>query len=143
MRCIMKSRIFQVAFFGFLLIYPYSCKKFVDRQKENALVDLVTNGTWRITKYIDHQDDITASFSGYVFQFKSNGTVDGIHDGQITSGTWVGNVNARTIQSEFPAAPDPLKKLNYTWTVTDSYSDSVSAKAVVDSSFNFLELHKN
>jgi hypothetical protein len=139
----MKNRLLPFVFFCSLLMGPSSCKKFVEQQKENALEALVTNGTWRITRYLDHQTDITSSFSGYVFQFKSNGTVDGMHDEASTTGTWTGDVAARTIRSDFPDAGAPLDKLNYTWTVTDSYKDSVSARTTVDSAYNYLELHKN
>ena len=139
----MKNRLLLTAISFFLLICPSSCKKFIHQQEENALVNLITNGTWRVSRYKDHQTDITSNFSGYVFQFRSNGTVDGILGGQTTPGTWKADVSSRTIQSEFLNAGDPLKRLNYTWKVTDSYTDSVSARTVVDSSTNFLELHKN
>lgn len=140
---LMKNRILQIIFFCSLLSGTPSCKKFIEQQKENALENLVTNGTWRVTRYVDHQTDITDSFSGYIFQFKSGGTVDGIIGPQTIPGVWSANVNARTIQSNFPNTGDPLKKLNYTWTVTDSYADSVSARTAVDSVYNYLQLHKN
>ena len=139
----MKNRLFLILVFCSFLIFPTSCKKFINQQKEDALVNLVTSGTWRVTRYLDHQTDITDSFAGYVFQFNANGTVDGILGAQVTAGTWVGDVNARTIESDFPNAADPLKELNYTWQVTDSYTDSVSARTVVDSAYNYLQLHKN
>jgi hypothetical protein len=139
----MKNRLLLIAFFCSLLVCPTSCKKIINQQKENVLTNLVTSGTWRVTRYVDQQTDITDSFAGYVFQFNSNGTVEGILNGQTTAGTWVGDVNARTIQSDFPNAGDPLKELNYTWQITDSYTDSVSARTAVDSSYNYLELHKN
>jgi hypothetical protein len=139
----MKSPMFRLLISCFLLAGLISCKKFIERQQLNAMEELVTKGTWRVTRYIDHQTDITDSFAGYSFQFNTNGTVNGINGGQTTAGTWAGDVNARTIQSEFPAAGDPLKKLNYTWKVTDSYADSVSARTLADSVYNYLELHKN
>ena len=139
----MKNRILLFAIFSYLLICPTACKKYIAHQEENIIVNLVTNGTWRVTKYLDHQTDITDSFAGYVFQFNENGTVEGILGGQTTGGTWVADVNARTIESDFAGAPDPLKELNHTWKITDSYTDSVSAQTAVDSTYNILELHKN
>ena len=107
-------------------------------------MDLVTKGTWRITGYLDHQtNNITDSFSGYAFQFNENGTVYGIRYGQQTNGTWSANVSNKTITSNFPSASYPISMLNHTWTITDSYTDSVAAKTAVDSSFNILNLHKN
>ena len=36
----------------------------------------------------------------------------------------------------------PITLLNHTWTITDSYTDSVAAKTAVDTSFNILNIHK-
>jgi competence protein ComGC len=56
-----------------LLVIPFSCKKFIQKQEQNALIQLVTNGTWRITGYMDHQViNLTDSFAGYSFQFNQN-----------------------------------------------------------------------
>jgi hypothetical protein len=128
----------------FLFAIPYSCKKFIQQQEQNAIVDLVTKGQWRVTGYIDHQTDtLTNDFAGYLFQFNGNGTVYGVKFGQQTSGTWSANVSNKSITSNFPTATYPISLLNHTWTITDSYTDSVAAKTPVDSSFNILNLHKN
>jgi hypothetical protein len=128
----------------FLLAIPFSCKKYVQQQEQNVLINLVTSGTWRVTGYMDHQTtNLTDSFSGYSFQFNENGTVYAILSQQQTSGTWAADVQTKTITSNFPSAPLPLSLLNHVWTVTDSYSDSVAAKTQVDSSYNILNLHKN
>jgi hypothetical protein len=140
----MKKSPFLTALFLLLLVIPFSCKKYIEQQEQNALVNLVTKGTWRITGYLDHQtNNLTDSFSGYAFQFNENGTVYGVRYGQQTNGTWSANVTNKTITSDFPTASYPISLLNHTWTVTDSYTDSVAAKTVVDTSINILNLHKN
>jgi len=119
-----------------------SCKKYVQQQEQNALVNLITNGTWIVTRYLENGSDITSSFSGYVFQFQANGIVSGTKGGTSSQGTWSGDINTRTITSDFPSAGSPLDKLNSVWKITDSYSDSVAANTTLDSSFNILNLHK-
>ena len=105
---------------------------------------MVTQGTWRITGYLDHKTtNITDSFAGYSFQFNQNGTVYALLNQQQTNGTWTDNISAKSITSNFPSAPYPLSMLNYTWIITDSYTDSVAAQTAVDSSLNYLYLHKN
>ena len=127
-----------------LLVFPLSCKKFIEQQEQNALVNIVTKGTWRITGYLDHQvTNLTDSFSGYSFQFNSDGTLYTVKFGQQTNGTWSANIGNKTITSNFPTASYPITLLNHTWTITDSYTDSVAAKTAVDSSYNILNLHKN
>jgi hypothetical protein len=140
----MKSSSLYIALLLILLAVPYSCKKYIQQQEQNALVNLVTQGTWRVTGYLDHDtNNITASFSGYSFQFNENGTVYGTLNLQQTKGTWTASVTDKSITSNFPSASYPLNMLNHTWIIKDSYSDSVAAKTAVDTSFNILNLHKN
>src|SRR5450432_3779855 len=139
----MKPSFLYIAFLLILLVVPYSCKKYIQQQEQNALVNLVTQGTWRVTGYVDHDTNITASFSGYSFQFNQDGTVYGILNSQQTKGSWTASVSDKSITSNFPSAPYPLNMLNHTWIITDSYSDSVAAKTAVDTSLNILNLHKN
>jgi hypothetical protein len=119
-----------------------SCKKFIQQQEQNALVKIMTDGVWVVTRYVENDTNITSSFSGYVFQFKSNGTVTGTKQDSIVNGTWAGDINARTITSNFPTASNPVNKLNSVWKITDSYPDSVAAKTTIDSNTNILNLHK-
>jgi hypothetical protein len=138
-----KTR-FHIGLFVVLLVFPFSCKKFIEQQEQNYIVALVTKGTWRVTGYYDHQvKNLTDSFAGYAFQFNKNNTVYGIRYGQQTNGTWSVDVGNKSITSTFTNASYPITLLNYTWTITDSYTDSVAAKTAVDSSFNILNLHKN
>ena len=140
----MKRSTLYVSLLLFLFTISYSCKKFIEQQEQNAIVDLVTKGQWRVTGYIDHQTDtLTNDFAGYLFQFNENGTVYGVKFGQQTSGTWSADVSTKSITSNFPTASYPITLLNHTWTITDSYTDSVAAKTPVDSSINILNLHKN
>ena len=140
----MKRSTLYIIFFLFLFTITFSCKKFIQQQEQNAIVDLVTKGQWRVTGYIDHQTDtLTNDFAGYLFQFNENGTVYGVKFGQQTNGTWSADVSKKSITSNFPTASYPITLLNHTWTITDSYTDSVAAKTPVDSSFNILNLHKN
>jgi hypothetical protein len=139
----MKKAILLITPLLFLFFIPFSCKKFIQQQEQNYIVDLVTKGTWRITGYRDHQIIITDSFAGYAFQFNKNNTLYGTRYGQQTNGTWTVDVSKKSITTNFPSAVYPITMLNYTWIITDSYTDSVAAKAAVDSSFNILNLHKN
>jgi hypothetical protein len=112
----MKLPSIYIVFLFILLAVPYSCKKYIQQQEQNALVNLVTEGTWRVTGYYDHEiNNITDSFSGYSFQFYENGTVYGTKNGQQTNGTWTASISEKTITSNFPTAPYPLSMLNHTW----------------------------
>lgn len=121
-----------------------SCKKAVQQQEQNIIVQAVTTGHWYVQQYIDTTVDVTADFSGYEFQFYQNGNVDAIL-GSVTksSGTWSSDMTNYTISANFPAnASDTLKRLNYTWKITDSYLDYVEAKASTLNGNNILHLRK-
>jgi hypothetical protein len=121
-----------------------SCKKYVQQQEQNAALSVMTNGYWYVSGYKQNDSIITASFSGYLFKFDANNTVTGTKGSVSATGQWSDNIVLRTITTNFPGAGAPLVNLNETWTITDSYTDSVSAKAVdtVNHTTNFLQLKK-
>jgi hypothetical protein len=125
-----------------LAAFSFSCKKFVQQQEQNALVQEITSGAWVITRYMENDTNITASFSGYVFHFQTNGTVTGVTGTTSVSGTWSGDITTKTITSNFPSVGDPLDKLNAVWKITDSYPDSVAAATTIGTSNNILNMHK-
>jgi hypothetical protein len=127
---------------GTLLV---SCKKIIQNQEEKAVISDVTNGLWYVTSFTQQDSNITAAFSGYVFKFNTNNTVTGIlNNTDSVPGEWVVNINARTITSDFPGAGYPLDRLNETWYVDDSYTDSVSAQwtDTATNMSNYLQLKK-
>lgn len=127
-----------------LLILLPSCKKYIQQQEENAIIQDVTTGYWYVQEYLQNDSDITASFSGYLFKFNTNNTVIGTLNGVSTTGSWQANISALTIASNFPGAPDPLKELNETWKITDSYTNFVVAnsKDSIRNTTNILQLQK-
>ena len=127
-----------------LVLLLFSCKKYIQKQEQNALEAVVTNGLWYVTGYEQNDSDITSSFSGYLFKFDANNTVTATLGSASVTGQWSDNINARTVTADFPGAAAPLVYLNETWTITDSYTDSVSARNVdtVNHTTNILQLKK-
>jgi hypothetical protein len=126
------------------IVYLSSCKKYIQQQEENAIVSAVTNGLWYVKDYVQNDSDITSTFSGYLFKFDADGTVTGTKDSLSVKGTWSANVGARTISSNFPAAGLPLRNLNETWKITDSYTNFVVANSQdsVYATSNVLQLQQ-
>ena len=125
-----------------LIPLTFSCKKAIDKKKENIIIDAMTNGRWYVLEYKTAGNNVTAEFSGYEFQFYSSGKIDGILNTTVTSGTWIGDVNQLTITSDFPGAGLPLSRLNGVWKVTDNSWTNVSAYDVVGVDTNYLKLQK-
>ncbi|MFT3825486.1 MAG: hypothetical protein QM731_16325 [Chitinophagaceae bacterium] len=125
-----------------LLLFSFSCKKLIDKKKEDLLVDAITNGVWVVEQYKAGENDITSDFTGYEFRFSENGTVTGTKESTISNGTWTGDIDSRSITALFPSAGDPLIKLNGTWLLTDTYWDYVEASMTVSSVTYQLHLRK-
>ncbi len=105
-------------------------------------MNIITNGVWYVQSFTENGTDSTASFTGYVFQFKQDGTVTGTFDTTSTSGTWVPDVNNYTITSNFPSAGDPLMKLNGVWKITNTAINYVVANATINGTLENLKLQK-
>jgi hypothetical protein len=121
----------------------FSCKKAIENKQREILIDAITNGDWQVHQFIEGPVDITSQFSGYSFKFEEQGAVHAKYIGSVfASGTWVGDVNNYTINSNFPSATDPLNKLNGTWKLTDTYWDYVEAEMTTGTGKNILHLIK-
>lgn len=137
------KQLYKVLFLIFTASLP-SCKKYIQQQEKNAILQIMTTGVWYVTEYQQNGTDITSTFSGYVFKFDGNGTVTGIKGGVSTAGTWAANISALTITSDFPGAGDPLKELDETWKITDSGTNYVVANSTdsTNHTTNNLQLMK-
>jgi hypothetical protein len=127
----------------FLAICTLSCEKAIEKAKEERIIEEITQGQWRVTNFVNAGIDVTADFSAYLFQFKTNKTVDAIKNGTIEkNGSWEGDVNNRTIKSLFSNASHPLVLLNGTWNITDSGDNYVVAYQVVNGQTRNLRLDR-
>lgn len=125
-------------------ICVFSCKKYIQQQEQNAANAAITNGLWYVSAYKQNGSDSTAAFSGYLFKFDANSTVTATKGNAAVTGQWSDNIVARTVTANFPGAGAPLVYLNETWTITDSYTDSVAAKYIdtVNHITDILQLKK-
>jgi|SRR5690554_5817109 len=54
----------------------------------NDLQQITQTGNWTITKYIDSGDDELYHFEGYVFNFKTDGSLEAVKGDTTVVGTW-------------------------------------------------------
>lgn len=119
-----------------------SCKKAIENKQRDLLIEAITNGEWQVHQYVEGTVDITVQFTGYSFQFEEKGAVYAKYSGSTVDGIWAGDINNYSINSQFPTAADPVKKLNGVWKLTDSYWDYVEAEMVTANGKNILHLRK-
>jgi hypothetical protein len=114
----MMKNLPTLAFMAFLLLATTGCKKIIDKQKENFVLSVMSDGQWKVTRFIESKDTITSQFSAYSFQFNRDYTVDAIVDGSIESkGTWEGNPENMDITANFPSPAEAIGKINGTWQI--------------------------
>lgn len=112
---------------GIALIGLTACKKKDIKKVEKT----VTEGTWKITKFIDSGDDETTSYSSAVLTFTSDGKVVLAQGGTSYGGTWSVKKESKDDDHssddsdlEFNlSVPSPHQSLSDDWHI-ESYSDS-------------------
>lgn len=128
-----------------LLILPlfFSCIKAFEENQKQKVIDAVTSGSWYVKSYLQDTTDKTGSFNGYRFFFQENGSVKAVKDSTEYLGTWVGDLENRTITSNFAGSPEPMNLLNGTWKIVDSYYDFIVARQQTISGTNVVDLRQN
>ena len=105
----------------FLLFFFTGCKKTIEKIKENAVINAMTDGQWVITIFEKDGTVITTDFTGYKFQYHKNYTVDAIKNGAVEkTGTWNGDANTMMITASFLNASHPLDMINGNWHIDDN-----------------------
>ncbi len=125
-----------------LLFFTLSCKKTIEKKKENAVIEAMTVGRWLVQEYKAAGNNVTTEFTGYEFQFHEDGKVDGILSSTTTTGTWVGDLNQMTISSSFPTSALPLSRLNAVWKIINTDWTFVYAYNTNGTDSNYLKLQK-
>ena len=118
------------------------CKKTIDKQKENIIMQAMTSGEWKITSFITGGTNQTAEFSGFSFRYYENRTVDAIRAGEVKTGTWQENVDKMDISANFPQASQPLPMVNGNWHIEQSSWTFVLASQTTPAGYCEMRLEK-
>lgn len=104
-----------------ILATTFGCKKQIEEQQQNIIIQAMTTGEWKVTSYMKGGTDVTSDFSPYKFRFKNDFTVDAVNNTTVEkTGTWNADATARTITSEFTNATTPLILLNGIWNISNN-----------------------
>ncbi|MBP6334523.1 MAG: hypothetical protein KA444_03550 [Bacteroidia bacterium] len=88
-------------------------------------------GQWKITYFNDSGNDETAHFTGYSFQFNSNGTVTATKGSTIVNGTWSdGNDNSTPKLVLNFGTTVKFDELNEDWHITQQSSTMIKLEHV-------------
>ncbi len=122
------KKILLCIFSGIIILSYPSCKKIIDNQKENYILNVMTSGLWYLENVNEEGNNITGNYQGFEFKFYKNGNLDAIKESMTQPGTWSGDLNNLTFTSNFPSGL-PLQKLNQVWKIKDYYPNLVKAES--------------
>lgn len=105
-------------------------------------MNAMTNGRWLVDIYTREEENETAAFEGYEFQFTEDNKVYAITASGELKGTWSADLTARTIESHFPVSTMPLIRLNEKFRVINNTPRLVEAIPVDESKNVYLKLVK-
>lgn len=97
-----------------------SCKK--------TAVKIITTGTWTVGLYYENGNDETDNFLGYVFDFKTNGTMAVTKpSGDIVNGSWSYDDGASKYIISISGS-GALDKVNNSWLIVSKSSSLIELK---------------
>jgi hypothetical protein len=120
-----------------------SCQKTYEDAVEEAVINAITTGAWKVSNFEKGSSSVTSSFNVYKFVFQNNRTVDAIRENTVAAtGAWEENAQNRTITAQFTNTGDPLALLNGTWNITKNSWTYVEATQTVNGEVRKLRLDK-
>lgn len=127
---------------GIWLLF-FSCQKIKDKVGEDLIVRAITDGVWRITKYTKGGVDLTADYTDYRFQFRTDYTVEAINNGSTeTRGNWQPDVATKIVSITFDNTLPLLMRLSGAWQITRNSWTFVEASQTVNGEVLTLRIDK-
>jgi hypothetical protein len=113
----MKSVSIVVSFFLVAFMLTTSCQQ--NNQDDNSQ-NTPASGTWKVSYFWDKSDE-TSNYTGYTFEFKSDGTLLAAKSGQNWSGNWSSGYDDSKdkflIQFNTSSIPSALEELQEDWII--------------------------
>jgi hypothetical protein len=115
-----------------------SCQK-EDDQIQKTLI----NGTWEITNYIDSGSDETYYFTGYTFNFNSDGGLVATVNSNGVVGNWSQSDDDSSDKLNIIFDQAPLNELNDDWDIIVISGSTIELKDISsDGETDFLKFNK-
>ncbi len=129
----MKKLLSYSTFLLLILVLGTACSQNDDNSPtpSSAINSTLPQGQWKITYFNDSGNDETAHFTGYSFQFNSNGTVTATKGSTIVNGTWSdGNDNSTPKLVLNFGTTVKFDELNEDWHITQQSSTMIKLEHV-------------
>ena len=104
-----------------LLVLFSGCKKAIQKMQEDAIINAMTDGEWKVTSFKIDDTFYTDDFANYTFKYYANKTVDAKLNGTVVmTGTWDGNGETMSTSANFAGATSPLSFINGSWHIDNN-----------------------
>lgn len=137
----------------FILIILFSCKKSPKANTVEGVTNLMDDGTWRVTEFVEDGEHETHHFSGYRFLFHNDHRLVATNGPNTYEGTWsVVDSNSNDDDSMddldfniFFAAPDKFEDLSDDWDIIEKDSDRIRLRDISggDGGTDYLTFERN
>ncbi len=111
----------------------------------NELSDIIINGSWFVSYFLDESVDQTAYYNGYNFSFNANGTVIATKNAASINGTWsiITDDNVKKLIMNFDG--EVLKELEDDWKVLEFNTLKIRLEHISggDGDVHYLNFSKN
>lgn len=141
----------------FMLTTASSCSSDDDDNSSNndpaPIVNTVTQGTWRVTSFVEDGDDHTNYFNDFDFTFGSNNVLTAVNGSTTYTGFW--SVTNDDSDDDSPsnsldfniafASPDNFTEISEDWDILERTSSKIRLRHVSggDGSVDTLTFEKN
>jgi hypothetical protein len=92
----------------------------------SAFSNVLKNGTWRVSYYLDDGQDETTNFTGFAFQFANDNVLNATKNNTVISGTWSMGIDDSIVKLllNFSTPPD-FESLSGDWKVSTYNSTQI------------------
>jgi hypothetical protein len=120
-----------------------ACKEDSSTSIQNQLIEnYVNHGKWRVELFQDKGNNETSHFSGYVFQFKTDGTVEATNGGSTMKGTWSTGTDNNKTKLNLSFSTAPMDELNGDWVIKSGDANSIRLEDESDDGISYLNFEK-
>lgn len=123
------KKILSISILALVMIVT-SCKKDDNSNSTPSINSTIQQGKWRVASYIDSGNNETNHYTGYEFQFNSNGTVVATKQGSSVSGTWSNGNDDSQQKLILNFSTTPFDELNDDWHIVSQSSSQIGLEDV-------------
>lgn len=97
-----------------------------DDVDDNTLISFLTDGSWKVSSFIEENENETSHFTNYVFTFNNDGTVLSSNGTNDVSGTWRTNGDGGVIVLKLNfGATEPFDEISEDWKVAEYTASNI------------------